>query len=73
VNKRVPDPEISKTKGGVNPRKPERERERGEKEKKKKKRSLFSGLVIVACCLCSFFLPLKNASIFNSNPSPPSQ
>jgi hypothetical protein len=36
VNKRVPDPEISKTKGGVNPRKPERERERGKKEKKKK-------------------------------------
>jgi hypothetical protein len=34
VNKRVPDRKISKTKGGVNPRKPERERERRRKKKK---------------------------------------
>lgn len=41
MNKRVPDPEISKTKGGVNPRKPEREREREEKKKKRKKKEAF--------------------------------
>jgi hypothetical protein len=41
VNKRVPDPEISKTKGGVNPRKPERERERRKRKKEKKKKPFF--------------------------------